>query len=56
VLCGLPFLVAAGLTVINPGYMAPLYNTSAGHKLALVGLVMMGFGALLLRKIVSFKG
>jgi Flp pilus assembly protein TadB len=42
--------------VLNPEYMDPLYHSSAGHKLVIVGLVMMAVGSLLLRKIVSFKG
>ena len=56
VLVGLPFFLAGALTLMNPGYMAPLFNTSAGHKMILVSLVMMAIGSLLLRKIVSFKG
>ncbi len=36
--------------------MAPLFHTSAGHKMICIGLVMMAFGSLLLKKIVSFKG
>ena len=56
VLCGLPFFMAGILTVINANYMAPLYHTSAGHKLIMLALVMMLIGSLLLKKIVSFKG
>jgi tight adherence protein B len=56
VLIGLPFGLAAALTLMNPGYMAPLYQTSAGHKMILVSLVMMGLGSLFLKKIVSFRG
>jgi tight adherence protein B len=56
VLCGLPFCMAGILTLINPNYMAPLYHTSAGHKLIMVALVMMLIGSLMLKKIVSFKG
>jgi tight adherence protein B len=56
VLIGLPFFMAGMLTLVNPTYMAPLYSTSVGHKLIIVGLVMMGFGSLILKKIVSFKG
>jgi Flp pilus assembly protein TadB len=41
---------------MNPTYMAPLYDTSTGRMLVIVGLVMMAFGSLLLRKIVSFRG
>jgi Flp pilus assembly protein TadB len=36
--------------------MDPLYNTSTGHKLIATGLAAMGFGTVVLRKIVSFKG
>jgi tight adherence protein B len=56
VLIGLPFFVAGALTMLNGDYMSPLYNTSTGHKLIIGGLVMMGFGSLILKKIVSFKG
>jgi tight adherence protein B len=56
VLIGLPFFVAFAMTLMNPSYMDPLYHTSTGHMLIIVGLVMMGFGSLILRKIVSFKG
>jgi tight adherence protein B len=56
VLCGLPFLMAGILTLINPDYMSPLYHSSAGHKLVMVALVQMLVGSLLLKKIVSFKG
>jgi tight adherence protein B len=56
VLLGLPFFIALALTVLNPSYMAPLYNTSTGHMLIMVGLVMMAFGSLILKKLVSFRG
>jgi tight adherence protein B len=56
VLLGLPFFIAFAITLLNPTYMAPLYNTSTGHMLIIVGLIMMAFGSLLLRKIVSFRG
>ena len=56
VLIALPFFVAIALTLLNPDYMHPLYHTSTGHTLIIVGLVMMGFGSLILRKLVSFRG
>src|SRR5204862_7794999 len=56
VLIGLPFFIAFAITLLNPTYMEPLYNSSTGHMLIIVGLVMMAFGSLLLRKIVSFRG
>ena len=56
VLVGLPFFVALALTLLNREYMAPLYHSSAGHKLIIIGLMMMAFGSVLLKRIVSFKG
>jgi tight adherence protein B len=56
VLIGLPFFVAFAITLLNPDYMDPLYHTSTGHKLIMFGLVMMAFGSLILKKLVSFKG
>jgi tight adherence protein B len=56
VLIGLPFLMAIGITLINPGYMHPLYFTSTGHTLIILGLIMMAFGTFVMRRIVAFKG
>jgi tight adherence protein B len=56
VLLAAPFLIAGVLTLMNHDYMLPLFVTSTGHKLIAVALVMMGVGALFLKKIVSFKG
>ncbi len=56
VLVGLPFFIAAAITLLNPDYMRPLYDEHAGHVLIALGLTMMAFGSLILKKIVSFKG
>jgi tight adherence protein B len=56
VLVGLPFVTALIITLINPSFMDPLYHTSMGHFLIGLGLVMMAFGSLILKKIVSFRG
>jgi len=55
-LVALPFVLAGLLTLGNPEYMSPLYTTSTGHMLIMVGLTSMGVGSLILKKIVSFKG
>jgi tight adherence protein B len=55
-LVGMPFCLAGLITLINADYMSPLYHTSTGHKIILVGLVMMAMGWYMLRKIASFKG
>ena len=56
VLVGIPFFMLGALTLLNAEYMAPLYHTPTGNKLMIVGVVMIGIGSLMLRKIVSFKG
>jgi tight adherence protein B len=56
VLIALPIFLACLLTLLNHKYMSPLFFTSSGHKLIIVGLVMMCIGSMILRKIVGFKG
>lgn len=56
VLVGLPFFIGFALTLLNPSYMQPLFATSTGHMLIIVGVVMIAFGSLILKKLVSFKG
>lgn len=56
VLVGLPIGLAVLLTLINPTFMEPLWQTHTGHLLIAVGLAMMTIGSGILKKIVSFKG
>jgi len=56
VLIGLPFFLAIVLSLLNPQFMSPLWNTGTGHELIYGGLLMMTVGSLILKKIVSFKG
>jgi tight adherence protein B len=56
VLVGLPFFMAAVVTLMNPTYMSPLWHTSIGQVLVGVGLGMLALGSLMLKKIVSFRG
>ncbi|HWL32425.1 MAG TPA: VWA domain-containing protein [Gaiellaceae bacterium] len=56
VLVGVPFFMMGTITLLSPEYMAPLYHSSTGHKLMILGCVMIAIGSLMLRKIVSFKG
>jgi tight adherence protein B len=56
VLVGLPIVLGLALTALNPAYMEPLWHSSTGHELLVVGLVMLSLGALILKKIVSFRG
>jgi tight adherence protein B len=56
VLVGLPFFLAATITLINPSFMDPLYHSPTGHKMIGMALTLMAMGSLMLKKIVSFKG
>ena len=55
-LIGIPFFLAGVITLLNRSYMHPLWYTSTGHMLVIAGFVMMAFGSLILKKIVSFRG
>jgi tight adherence protein B len=55
-LIGIPFFIGTMVTLINPGYMSPLYHSHVGHMLIAAGAVMMLIGSLILKKIVSFRG
>ena len=55
-LVAIPFFIAGVVTLLNREYMRPLYFTTAGHFLIILGLVMMVLGSLALKKIVSFRG
>jgi tight adherence protein B len=56
VLVALPIFLAIVLTVIDSEYMAPLWQSSTGHLLLLIGFSMMALGAVMLRRIVTIRG
>ena len=43
------------ITAMNPGYMAPLYETSTGHLLLAVAGAMVVAGSLVIKRIVEIK-
>jgi tight adherence protein B len=55
VLVCLPFGLATLMTLINPSYMAPLFQTAAGHILLGVCVGSMTVGGLFLKKIVNVR-
>lgn len=55
VLCGIPMLVAAFTTYINPEYMSVLWNDPRGHQLVVLAAGMQLAGTLLVRKILRIK-
>ena len=51
----MPFFLFCMLFLMDRSYVRPLWAQSAGHMMVLAGLVSMGLGALVVRKIVNFK-
>lgn len=56
VLLALPLVTAAGIALVNPGYMEPLYRTGLGQVLVAATAGMVAVGAIMLKKIVDVKG
>jgi tight adherence protein B len=56
VLIAMPFVTAGLISIVNPGYLAPLANTSTGRLMVIAILAMIAVGALVLKKIVTIKG
>ena len=54
-LVALPLIMGGAISAINPTYMAPLFTTSTGHVLLVMALCSITFGAIVLKKIVSFR-
>jgi tight adherence protein B len=51
----LPFVIMGGLTVLNPDYLTPLFNTSTGNIMLLGCGVWMMTGVLVMRKMINFQ-
>jgi len=51
----LPFVVAGGLYLLNPEYLAPLFNTQVGNILLGISVAMMLGGILVMRKMINFE-
>jgi tight adherence protein B len=54
-LVGMPIALGALMTLISPGYMAPLYTTSGGRVVIGICLTSMAIGSLFLKRIVSVR-
>jgi tight adherence protein B len=55
VLVGMPFALFVMIFLMDRSYVRPLWAQNAGHIMVLIGLISMGLGALVVRKIVNFK-
>ena len=55
VLTAMPFVAGIVMYLVNPTYMKPLFVDPFGHLLIETGLIMMGFGYAIIRKMVKIK-
>jgi tight adherence protein B len=55
-LVAMPVITAVLISIVSPGYLAPLVDEAAGRVMLIAVFVMMIVGALILKKIVSIKG
>jgi len=55
ILIALPFVVAAVITVVNPGYLPELTGSPVGRILIGVQLLMMLIGYLVIRRMINFR-
>jgi tight adherence protein B len=51
----LPFVIMGALTVLNPNYLNPLFDTSLGNMLLIGSATWMTMGVLVMRKMISFE-
>lgn len=55
VLGSLPPAVAIMISFLSPKYLVPLFNTTLGNFVLLMGLLWMGLGVLMMKKMINFK-
>jgi len=55
ILCALPFVLFVGMNILNPGYGTILLQDPFGQKMVMIACVMMAFGMLVIRRIVTIK-
>ena len=51
----MPFALAGAMYLVNPGFMAPLWNDPIGVSIIKYMLILMIFGILILRKIIRIR-
>ncbi len=51
----LPFVIMGGMTLLNPSYLNPLWETKIGNLLVVGSAVWMLMGVLIMRKMINFR-
>ncbi len=55
ILAGVPIILAVALTLMNPEYMAPLFEPGLMRIVPIISLIMEGVGFMVIRKIVDIE-
>lgn len=55
ILLALPFVFVVLVSISNPKHLEPLIETSIGHTMIAVSMMMITFGFLVIRKLTNFK-
>jgi tight adherence protein B len=50
-----PLFAVAGLYMVNPSYISPLWEVPAGHRLAMISVAMVAIGYALCRKFATIR-
>ena len=53
ILVAVPFLLFAGILVLNPNYMATLVQDPIGRTVTTISIIMMVIGIFLIRRIID---
>jgi tight adherence protein B len=56
ILIALPVAIAGIVSLLSPGYMEPMWETTVGHVLIAVMIGLTVIGAVFLKRIVTIKG
>ncbi len=51
----LPFLIMGALTILNPNYLKPLFDTHTGNIIVICSVTWMTIGVLVMRKMINFQ-
>jgi tight adherence protein B len=55
ILTSLPIFLAAVISLLNPGYISPLFTTSGGQTIVAISGVMVIIGSLVIKRIVDIR-
>jgi tight adherence protein B len=51
----LPVVIGLAISVVNPGYLDPLFHSNGGRVALMIGIVLVTSGSLVIRKIINIR-